>query len=67
MLPKARVVYCSATGVSEVKNLVHSFVHCILAYTYKCLHVAHYLSTYILHVSMKIKIVLHSYLYILYM
>ena len=22
LLPKARVVYCSATGVSEVKNLV---------------------------------------------
>jgi len=22
MLPKARVVYCSATGVSDVKNLV---------------------------------------------
>ena len=25
MLPKARVVYCSATGVSDVKNMVRRF------------------------------------------
>ena len=26
MLPKARVVYCSATGVTDVKNMVGLFV-----------------------------------------
>lgn len=30
LLPKARVIYCSATGVSDVKNMVRLFMYCFI-------------------------------------
>ena len=36
MLPRARVVYCSATGVSDVKNMVHTYIHVYNMCIYLC-------------------------------
>ena len=45
MLPRARVVYCSATGVSNVKNMVSYYclcvcnvIHCLFLLQYNVRH-----------------------------